>query len=72
MSKQPLFKSAVARVTRLESGDGAPAAAPTTTGSRPVAARVPDTAGGADALADERVTAAAPVRRAGPAGGGGR
>jgi anaerobic selenocysteine-containing dehydrogenase len=51
-SKQPIFKTAAAAVTRLAAGDG-PSLAPTTTGSRPVAGDVPPTRGGAAAEADE-------------------
>ncbi|MDW5328879.1 nitrate reductase [Plantactinospora sp. KLBMP9567] len=73
VSKQPLFKSAVAQVSRVGSGDGAPAGAPTTTGSRPVADGVPGTVGGSAALADERVPEAPRVEPASvPAGGGHR
>ncbi|RBY81194.1 nitrate reductase [Blastococcus sp. TF02-09] len=53
-SKQPIFKTAAAAVTRVAPGDG-PAPAPTTTGSRPVSGTVPATRGGEDALADEQV-----------------
>lgn len=56
-SKQPLFKSAAAKVERIRAGDGTPAAAPTNTGSRPVGGGVPETAGGAAAEADEDVMA---------------
>ncbi|RBY85008.1 molybdopterin oxidoreductase family protein [Blastococcus sp. TF02A-30] len=52
-SKQPIFKTAAAAVTRLAAGDG-PSLAPTTTGSRPVSADVPPTRGGDDALALEQ------------------
>jgi anaerobic selenocysteine-containing dehydrogenase len=55
-SKQPIFKTAAAAVTRLAAGDG-PAAAPTTTGSRPVAGDVPPTRGGAAAEAVEELAA---------------
>ncbi|TFV49579.1 nitrate reductase [Blastococcus sp. TF02A-35] len=54
-SKQPVFKTAAAQVTRLEVSTGAPAPAPTTTGSRPVDDAVPPTRGGADAQVDEAV-----------------
>nr|WP_211239587.1 nitrate reductase [Jiangella gansuensis] len=54
-SKQPLFKTAAARVERIEAGDGSPSPAPTTTGSRPVAANVPATTGGQTAYAEERL-----------------
>ncbi|GAB2738058.1 nitrate reductase [Nocardioides pakistanensis] len=56
-SKQPLFKSAAAKVERIHAGDGTPAAAPTNTGSRPVGSGIPETAGGAAAEADEDVVA---------------
>lgn len=39
VSKQPLFKSAAARLTLVERGDGTPAPAPTTTASAPAAGR---------------------------------
>ncbi|MGY1746574.1 molybdopterin oxidoreductase family protein [Blastococcus sp. SYSU D00695] len=52
-SKQPIFKTAAAAVRRLAAGDG-PSSAPTTTGSRPVAADVPPTRGGDAALATEQ------------------
>ncbi|MGY1823429.1 molybdopterin oxidoreductase family protein [Geodermatophilus sp. SYSU D00079] len=51
-SKQPVFKTAAAAVSRLAEGDG-PAPAPTTTGSRPVSGTVPPTTGGDEALATE-------------------
>ncbi|MGY1593556.1 molybdopterin oxidoreductase family protein [Geodermatophilus sp. SYSU D00708] len=51
-SKQPNFKTAAAAVTRLAEATG-PAPAPTTTGSRPVAAEVPPTRGGTAAEAVE-------------------
>ena len=38
VSKQPLFKSAAARVAKVAASDGAPAPAPTTTASEPVPA----------------------------------
>ncbi|RBY81578.1 molybdopterin oxidoreductase family protein [Blastococcus sp. TF02A-26] len=53
-SKQPIFKTAAANAVRLAAGDG-PAAAPTTTGSRPVAGDVPPTRGGAAAEAVEEL-----------------
>lgn len=52
-SKQPIFKTAAARLRRLEASGGAPAPAPTTTGSAPVTAGVPATRGGAAGEADE-------------------
>ncbi|MGR7026892.1 molybdopterin dinucleotide binding domain-containing protein [Geodermatophilus sp. URMC 62] len=54
VSKQPIFKTAAAQVELLERGDGRPAPAPTTTGSRPVTHGVPPTRGGAAALVEER------------------
>ncbi|HEU5130242.1 MAG TPA: nitrate reductase [Glycomyces sp.] len=53
VSKQPLFKTAAARVERVRAGDGTPSAAPTTAASRPVAAQVPPTTGGTAAMAGE-------------------
>ncbi|MBC3192672.1 nitrate reductase [Pseudonocardia sp. C8] len=53
-SKQPLFKTAAARVDRIAPGDGRPSPAPTTTGSKPVTGRVPDTRGGPAGTATER------------------
>ncbi|MGY1691458.1 molybdopterin oxidoreductase family protein [Geodermatophilus sp. SYSU D01105] len=53
-SKQPVFKTAAAAVTRLAEATG-PAPAPTTTGSRPVARGVPATRGGSDAEAVEEL-----------------
>jgi predicted molibdopterin-dependent oxidoreductase YjgC len=46
VSKQPYFKTAACRVSKLRDGNG-PAPAPTTTASAPARAQVPDTAGGA-------------------------
>jgi anaerobic selenocysteine-containing dehydrogenase len=51
-AKQPVFKTAKAKVTFVRKGDG-PAPAPTTTGSRPVSDQVPATRGGPAAEADE-------------------
>ncbi len=59
VSKQPLFKTAIAAVRRLKSGGGAPATAPTTTASRPAAAGVAPTAGGQAALVQEDLALAA-------------
>ncbi|MGY1698415.1 hypothetical protein [Geodermatophilus sp. SYSU D00766] len=42
-------------MTRLAASGGTPSPAPTTTGSRPVAAGVPPTRGGEAALAEETV-----------------
>jgi len=53
-SKQPLFKTAAARVTLVRRGTG-PSPAPTTTASAPVAARVPATVGGPAAEVREEV-----------------
>ncbi|MDX3107853.1 molybdopterin oxidoreductase family protein [Nonomuraea angiospora] len=52
-SKQPVFKTAAARVSLVTASSGAPSQAPTTAASRPVSADVPATAGGADAQAEE-------------------
>ncbi len=57
VSKQPIFKTAAARVERIRSGTG-PSAAPTTTASAPVTEGVPATVGAADGQADERSTPA--------------
>jgi hypothetical protein len=55
VSKQPQFKIAKVRVTKVADGTG-PAPAPTTTASRPVSGTdVPPTTGGADAEIDERI-----------------
>jgi hypothetical protein len=55
-SKQPIFKTAAARIVRVGAGDG-PAPAPTTTASTPAGAtgdvRAAATAGGASALVSE-------------------
>ncbi len=54
-SKQPIFKTAAAAATRIETSHGRPAPAPTTTASRPVdPSSVPPTTGGDGALADEQ------------------
>jgi anaerobic selenocysteine-containing dehydrogenase len=50
VSKQPLFKTAAARVTRIEAGGGEYAPAPTNTGSAPVRPLGHETAGGESAL----------------------
>jgi anaerobic selenocysteine-containing dehydrogenase len=53
VSKQPVFKNAAVKVERI-AGAAGPAPAPTTTASRPAGdARVPATAGGAEAEASE-------------------
>ena len=54
VSKQPLFKTSAAKLTRVSGGDGA-APAPTTTASRPVSGDVPPTRGGDAARVEERV-----------------
>jgi anaerobic selenocysteine-containing dehydrogenase len=51
-SKQPIYKTAAARI-RLISPRDTPASAPTTTGSSPLADGIPPTVGGAAAEADE-------------------
>jgi anaerobic selenocysteine-containing dehydrogenase len=53
VSKQPLFKTAAARVTRVEGGGGEYAPAPTNTGSAPARPLARETAGGEPALALE-------------------
>ncbi|MGA6205708.1 molybdopterin oxidoreductase family protein [Nocardia testacea] len=57
-SKQPIFKTAAARVTVLGTDTPGPAPAPTTTASRPLGASLPPTAGGRTALATETLDAA--------------
>jgi anaerobic selenocysteine-containing dehydrogenase len=54
VSKQPIFKTAAARVNRVGAGDGSAAPAPTNTASRPISADVPATHGGPAAHADEQ------------------
>ncbi|MFI8100996.1 molybdopterin oxidoreductase family protein [Streptomyces sp. NPDC086023] len=54
VSKQPLFKTAAARLTLVERGDGRPSRAPTTTASAPLDPTVPPTAGGPAARARQR------------------
>jgi anaerobic selenocysteine-containing dehydrogenase len=56
VSKQPIFKTAAARVHRVGAGDGNAAPAPTNTASRPILADVPATHGGSAAYADEQLT----------------
>ncbi|SOF02173.1 Molydopterin dinucleotide binding domain-containing protein [Streptomyces sp. OV198] len=54
VSKQPLFKTAAARLALVERGDGTGSPAPTTTASAPVDPRhVPPTAGGSAAMASQ-------------------
>jgi predicted molibdopterin-dependent oxidoreductase YjgC len=63
VSKQPIFKTAAAAVTRVGGSDGTPASAPTTTASRPVDPTVPPTRGVATAQAtEEHVTATGGAR----------
>ncbi|MER7951925.1 nitrate reductase [Streptomyces sp. NPDC096079] len=52
-SKQPLFKTAAAAVTRVARGDGRPSPAPTTTASAPAGRRLPATSGGPTARATQ-------------------
>jgi anaerobic selenocysteine-containing dehydrogenase len=52
VSKQPLFKTAAAQLTRIAGGDR-PAPAPTTTASRPVAGDAPAANGGPGGRSDE-------------------
>lgn len=61
-SKQPIFKTAAATATRVETGGGTPSRAPTTTASRPVGASahdVPATRGGSAAESDEELSTSA-------------
>jgi anaerobic selenocysteine-containing dehydrogenase len=62
-SKQPIFKTAAARITRISAGDG-PAPAPTTTASAPAGefAEGARTKGISSALADESMDAAGGAR----------
>jgi predicted molibdopterin-dependent oxidoreductase YjgC len=56
-SKQPLYKTAAARIEPLgRRGDG-PAPAPTNTASKPVTGGVPPTRGSADAMVEEQLPA---------------
>jgi anaerobic selenocysteine-containing dehydrogenase len=52
-SKQPLYKTAAARLTLVSRGDGQPAPAPTTAAAAPLRSDVPATAGGATAHATQ-------------------
>jgi predicted molibdopterin-dependent oxidoreductase YjgC len=64
VSKQPVFKTAAVRVTKVADATG-PAPAPTTTASRPArAGRVPVTAGGAAGEASEMIAPAEPPAEA--------
>ncbi|AJF63716.1 molybdopterin oxidoreductase family protein [Streptomyces vietnamensis] len=61
VSKQPLFKTAAARLTLLARGDGKPSPAPTTTASAPARpGTVPATAGGRTAWVEESFEAEEP------------
>ncbi|MFV1363941.1 nitrate reductase [Mycolicibacterium elephantis] len=59
VSKQPVYKTAAAKLTRVRSGN-APAAAPTTAASAPVAADVDATTGGPAARATEQIPTETP------------
>jgi anaerobic selenocysteine-containing dehydrogenase len=67
VSKQPYFKTAACRVTKLRDADG-PSPAPTTAASAPAAADVPGTAGGDPT--QSRVLAETPSYPLDPAQGG--
>jgi len=54
-SKQPIFKTAAARVRKIDGAAGPPASAPTTTASAPASGPAAPTRGGDAALADERI-----------------
>ena len=54
-SKQPIFKTAAARLRRIKGSGGTPAPAPTTAASAPVTAQIPATVGGPAAEVDENV-----------------
>ncbi|GGK60967.1 molybdopterin oxidoreductase family protein [Streptomyces flaveus] len=60
-SKQPLYKTAAARLRRIRAQDGSPAPAPTTAASAPLGAGVPETRGGQAAEADEDVRGMPPT-----------
>lgn len=58
VSKQPLFKTAAARIALVARADGHRAPAPTTTASAPAdGASVPPTTGGPEAVAAQRADA---------------
>ena len=56
VSKQPIFKTAAARINQVSTGEGDAAPAPTNTASRPVSADVPATHGGPAATTEEHLT----------------
>ncbi|GAA4419184.1 nitrate reductase [Georgenia halophila] len=62
-SKQPIFKTAAARVSKVGQGAGPPSEAPTTTASAPLSAHVPATRGGPGAQVDEEIEETAGGRR---------
>jgi anaerobic selenocysteine-containing dehydrogenase len=55
VSKQPIYKTAAAKVTKVEDSGGKPSPAPTNTGSKPVGDVGFRTAGGARAMVTEKV-----------------
>jgi anaerobic selenocysteine-containing dehydrogenase len=55
VSKQPIYKTAAVRVSRVAGGNGHAAPAPTNTASRPAIVDVPATHGGPAAHADEQL-----------------
>jgi anaerobic selenocysteine-containing dehydrogenase len=55
VSKQPIYKTAAARVTRIADSGGQPSPAPTNTGSKPVRDIGVRTAGGAEAQVMEKI-----------------
>ncbi|PFG40947.1 molybdopterin dinucleotide binding protein [Georgenia soli] len=61
-SKQPIFKTAACRVTKVGAGGGTASPAPTTTASAPLAGDVPPTRGGAGADVDEELATAGGAR----------
>ena len=61
-SKQPIFKTAAARVRRVGAGGGLPSAAPTTTASAPVGTDVPATRGGPGSDVEEQLGTTGGVR----------
>jgi hypothetical protein len=57
-SKQPIYKTAAASVTKVQDAAGTSAPAPTTTASAPVRGQAPPTEGGAAAEVEESLPAA--------------